>query len=85
MGEAAEDLINGSEMTNYDYTYHTNTELNYYEVSIVHRKTGNVHWSTSDIQANSKKDAQRQFRLKHAEVRKMYNHEYGLIIKRINL
>ena len=51
-----------------------------YEVSIIHRTTGMVVW-TGSVNAYSKKDAQRQFRIDHAKVRAQYTHEYGLGIK----
>lgn len=53
-----------------------------FEVSIIHRKTGEKHW-TGIVEANSKKDAQKQFRIKYANIRNQYTHEYGLGIRKI--
>lgn len=53
-----------------------------FEVSIIHRKTGITHW-TGTVTANSKKDAQSQFRKKYPHIRAQYTHEYGLGIRLI--
>lgn len=51
-----------------------------FEVSIIHRKTGVCYW-TGKVKANSKKDAQSQFRKEYPHIRNQYTHEYGLGIK----
>ena len=82
MGEFAEDLINGSmEVDGYPPNIWVPIEAEF-EVSIIHRKTRNTHW-TGTVWANSKRDAQYQFRKKYAHIRSQYTHEYGLGIRRI--
>lgn len=53
-----------------------------YKISIVHRKTGVISW-TGTVMAFSKRGAQTQFRIDHADVRAQYTHEYGLYINEI--
>lgn len=82
MGEYAEDLINGSEQTDL-YVKKSNvlpSKGSNFEVSIIHLKTGVTHW-TGSVVADSKRDAQRQFRIKYADIRSKYSYEYALGIK----
>ena len=85
MGDYADDLIDGSIMS--EGLEHSKPMIwitieSDFEVSIIHRKTGKTHWSGT-VKANSKKDAQSQFRKKYSHIRSQYTHEYGLGIRKI--
>lgn len=88
MGDYAEDLIRGSmQQENEDVDNPIIFVPDYdnddnYRVAIVHRKTFVEEWNGT-VRAINKLDAQRQFRIKYADIRSQYIHEYGLTIKPI--